>query len=206
MKSKTLHNNRIKYSGDIVAGSLLIAESRKIARLLLKGADGNAWHHAIVIDNILQKRSPVAAKRQARLIKNRLTLMKPELWELVDKSRSDVSIQALLSAAIKHSRLLGDFMGQVIHERWRTFNPEINVKDWKNYLDTCSQVNPEMLNWTESTRAKLKQIVFRILTESSYLDGTRSGKIQSVTVLPEIKEYLIQNSEDYVLRCMQVTQ
>ena len=63
------------YSGDISAGSLLITESRKIVELLLKQVNDDAWHKAIVIDNILQKRSPVAAKRQARLIKNRLILI-----------------------------------------------------------------------------------------------------------------------------------
>ncbi|MBW2366280.1 MAG: DUF1819 family protein [Deltaproteobacteria bacterium] len=197
---------QIKYSGDIVAGSLLIAESRKIAQLLLEGVDKNAWHRAIVIENILQKRSPVAAKRQARLIKNRLILMKPDLWELVHKGESDVSIQALLAAAIKHSRLLGDFLNQVVHEHWRTFKPEINVNDWKHFFENCSHADPQILKWTESTRSKLKQIVFRILTESNYIDGTRPGQIQSVTVLPKIKQYLTRNSEDYVLHCMQATQ
>lgn len=194
------------YNGEIVAGSLLIPESRKIAQLLLKEVDENEWHHAIVIENILQKRSPVTAKRQARLIKNRLILMKPDLWKLVHKGGSDVSTQALLAAAIKHSRLLGDFLGQVVHEHWRTFKPEINVKDWKYFFETCSQADPQMLKWTESTRSKLKQIIFRILAESNYIDGTRSGQIQSITVLPKIKQYLTRNSEDYVLRCMQATQ
>ena len=60
------------YNGEIVAGSLLIPESRKIARLLLNGADTKKWHQAVFIDNILQKRSPAAAKRQAKLIRNRL--------------------------------------------------------------------------------------------------------------------------------------
>ncbi len=85
MCSKSKHKIIITYNGEIVAGSLLIRESRKIARLLLKNADSEAWHQAIVVENILQKRSPVAAKRQARLIKNRLSLMNPELWEIVDK-------------------------------------------------------------------------------------------------------------------------
>jgi len=35
---------------------------------------------------------------------------------LILESRKDVSIQALLSAAIKHSRLLGDFMESVVKE------------------------------------------------------------------------------------------
>ncbi len=96
MSSKSKPNNTVTYNGEIVAGSLLINESRKIARLLLNNADSETWHQAIVIENILQKRSPVAAKRQARLIKNRLSLMKPDLWEIVDNGSADVAIQALL--------------------------------------------------------------------------------------------------------------
>ena len=50
------------YNGEIVAGSLLIPESRKIARLLLNGSDAKTWHQSIFVDNILQKRSPEAAR------------------------------------------------------------------------------------------------------------------------------------------------
>jgi len=205
----TIQNKNNKtgiYSGDISAGSLLISEGRKIAGLLLKQANDDEWHNAIVIDNILQKRSPIAAKRQARLIRNRLILMKPDLWEIIHRGNNELSIQALLAAAIKHSRLLGDFLDQVVHENWRTFKLKIIVKDWKYFFETCSQANPQMLKWTESTRKKLKQIIFRILAESNYIDSTRSGQLQSVTVLPEIKQYLTDNSERYVLRCMKATQ
>jgi hypothetical protein len=132
--------------------------------------------------------------------------MKPELWDIVHYGKSDVSVQALLAAAIKHSRLLGDFLSQVVHENWRTFKPKINVKDWKYFFDTCSQADPKMLQWTESTQKKLKQIIFRILAESSYIDTIRSGQLQSVTVLPEISKYLTDNSERYVLSCMEATQ
>jgi hypothetical protein len=95
MNSDSKPNNTFTYNGEIVAGSLLINESRKIARLLLNNVDSEAWHQAIVIQNILQKRSPVEAKRLARLIKNRLFLMKPDLWEIVDNGSADVAIQAL---------------------------------------------------------------------------------------------------------------
>ncbi len=139
MSSKSKQNNTVTYNGEIVAGSLLINESRKIARLLLNNADSETWHQAIVIENILQKRSPVAAKRQARLIKNRLSLMKPDLWEIVDTGSADVVIQALLAAAIKHSQLVGDFMDTVIRQHWQTFAEKISVKDWKDFLEICAQ-------------------------------------------------------------------
>ncbi len=61
-------NEQKLYNGEIVAGSLLIPESRKIADLLLQEVSEEEWYQAVIIDNILQKRSPASAKRQAQLI------------------------------------------------------------------------------------------------------------------------------------------
>ncbi len=201
---KNTHQANI-YNGENVAGSLLIPESRKIARLLLNGTDSADWHQTVIVENILQKRSPTAAKRQAKLIRNRLELMTPELWAMVDKGTSDVAIQAILAASIKHSRLLGDFMDKIIREHWRTFTPKISIKDWETLLDACTQIEPAILNWSKTTLSKLRQVVFRILAEAKYIDGTRSLKLLPVSIVPEVHQYLKKHQENYVLRCMEVT-
>lgn len=205
ISGKMRYNTNI-YNGDIVAGSLLIQETRKIASLLLNNVADEEWKRAIEIDNILQKRSPASAIRQARLIKNRLTLMTPELWRLIKEGNSDIAVQAILAASIKHSRLLGDFMDKTLREQWRIFTKNISIKDWKDFLETCAQVDPKVDKWTDSTRSKLKQVVFRILAESKYIACTKSLRLLPVSIIPDIRKYLIENSEDYVLRCMEVTQ
>lgn len=192
------------YNSSIVSGSLLMEESRKIADLLLKKIDADQWYQAIVVENLLQKRSPVTAKKQARLIKNRLILMDKALWSLVRDGSSQVASQALLSAAIKHSRLLGDFMNTVLQQHWQTFIKKIDLKDWNLYLEQCAQIDPGVDIWKETTRSKLKQIVFRILAEAKYIENTRSCKLIPVSLTPEIKSYLVKNKEDYVLRCMNI--
>jgi hypothetical protein len=194
------------YNGDIVAGSLLIQETRKIASLLLNNVGDKEWEIAIKIDNVLQKRSPASALRQARLIKNRLTLMTAELWGLIKEGNFDIAVQAMLAASIKHSCLLGDFMDKTLREHWRTFNYKISAKDWNNYLETCVQIDPKVSEWKDSTMSKLRQVVFRILAEAKYIDSTRTLKLLSVSVVPELRHYLTRNSEDYILRCMEVTQ
>lgn len=194
-----------KYNGEIVAGSLLTMESRQIARLLLDNANPDAWHQAIVIDNILQKRSPATAKRQARLIKNRLSLMKPELWDIIVRGSSDETVQALLAAAIKHSPLLGDFMDMVIRQHWRTFIKKLDDKNWKDFINTCVQVDPGIEQWTASTLAKLRQVIFRIFAESKYIDNTKNLNLLPVSVIPEIRRYLLESSEHRILHCMEVT-
>jgi hypothetical protein len=194
-----------KYNAEIVAGSLLAMESRKIASLLLANADPDVWHRAIVMDNILQKRSPATAKRQARLIKNRLSLMGPELWDIIVRGSADVTVQALLAAAIKHSSLLGDFMDTVIRQHWLTFIHKLDDNDWKDFMNTCVQVDPGIEQWAASTRAKLKQVIFRILAESKYIDNTKNLQLLPVSVIPEIRQYLLKKSEHHILHCMEAT-
>ena len=193
------------YNSSIVSGSLLMAESRKVADLLLRNADSDQWHHAIVIENILQKRSPETAKKQGHLIKNRLNLMDKALWMFVRDGSAEVASQSLLAAAIKHSRLIGDFLDTVMRQHWQTFTKKINVKDWNLYLEQCAQINPQVDTWKTTTRSKLKQIVFRILAEAKYIDSTRTCNLIPVSIAPEVKTYLVKNTEDYVLSCMEIT-
>jgi len=200
-----MNGNSHIYSGDIVAGSLMIPESRIVAGLLRKGVDNDQWHRAIVVDNLLQKRSPVSAKRQARLIKDRLSLMPQDFWELIEHSSHDIVKQALLAAAIKHSRLLGDFLDNIVRDHWRTFQKTLNKKDWEDYLNLCAQKDPYVENWTESTKRTLRQVVFRILAESSYIDGTKTKNLLPVIINTEVRNFLIANDEKYVLNCMEST-
>ena len=56
------------YNAEISAGSLMLPESRRVARLLLTHPATEQWFEALKVDNILQKKSPATARRQARLI------------------------------------------------------------------------------------------------------------------------------------------
>lgn len=200
---KNLKSHAI-YNAEISAGSLMLRESRKVAKLLLAGADEKTWHQAIYVDNILQKKVPATAKRMARLIRNRLEPMSPDLWKLIVNGSAETSLQALLAAAIHHSRLLGDFLNNVVKEKYRIFDKQVTVQDWKKFLYTCELRDSVVTQWTETTRAKLGQVIFRILAEARYLDSTRSLKLTPVSLTPEVRRYLLEHKEKYILKCMDV--
>jgi len=185
------------YNAEISAGSLMLRESRKIARLLLNKVDDNTWHQAICIDNILQKKVPATARRMSRLIRNRLELMTPDLWNMVIDGTSEIAMQSLLAAAIKHSHLLGDFLIVVVKEHYKVFNKDLSTKDWINFLKVCEQKDSAVSSWSESTHAKLGQVIFRILAEAKYLDSTRSLKLVPVSLTPEVLGYL-QKIKNYI--------
>ena len=192
------------YNAEISAGSLMLRESRKVAKLLLEDADEKAWHQAIYVDNILQKKVPATARRMTRLIRNRLEPMTPDLWKLIVNGSAETALQALLAAAIRHSRLLGDFLNDVVKEKYRLFDKQLTIQDWKNFLNTCELRDSMIAHWSEKTKAKLGQVIFRILAEAKYLDSTRSLKLTPVTLTPEIRKYLAAHKEKYILKCMDV--
>ena len=195
----------LKYRADITAGSLKVAESRVIADLLLKQADDDAWKAALREENVLQTRSPRTADRLSILIRNRLITMTPALWKLVRDGNSTVATHACLSAAVKHSALLADFLELVVKEQYRIFADKLTHQMWDDFIADCQNRDAELPEWSESTIERLRSSVFQILQQAGYIDTTRSLRLQTVHLAEEVVKYLKKHDEGSVLRCIQVT-
>src|SRR5690606_563062 len=97
---------------------------------------------------------------------------------------SEVQIQLLLAAAIKHSPLLGDFMRNVYAFRQRRLESALEPHDWPDFLAECAHHDPAVALWADSTRAKLFQVIVRILAESKYIDNPRTMKLTPRSLHP----------------------
>ena len=192
-----------RYNAEISAGSLLPLESRRIAALLLTNPDAAAWQHAVEVENILQKKTPATARRQARLLQRRLTTLDTQAWQMMAERESEVVIQLLLAAAVKHSQLLGDFMLRVYADRQRRLEPALVALDWQDFLVECAHHDPAAEGWSDSTKAKLFQVIVRILAEAKYLESARSMKLTPHALHPEVRRYLSNHDETYVLDCLE---
>jgi hypothetical protein len=192
------------YSADITAGSLRLPESRVIARLLLDGVDDDGWQDAIYGRNALQARSPATAKRLTRLIRNRLETMDEDLWNLVVDGSSREATHGVLAAAVKHSRLLGDFLDQTVRDAHRMRRGELALSDWEEFLRNCEAREEAVAGWSESTRRKLQTTIFFILQQAEYIDTARRRRLQLAHVEQSVLDYLRGRGEDYVLRCVQI--
>ena len=194
----------MRYRADITAGALKVPESRKIADLLLRGADAAAWQKAMYQQNILQTRRPETTRRLARLIRERLLSMDAGLWTLVREGSTTVATHACLAAAVKHSALLGDFLDLVVREHYRRFAVTLSSQLWEEYLEACRGRDPAMPRWCDSTIARLRSSVFQVLAQAGYIENTRTLKLQPVHLAPPVIDYLQNHHEYYVLRCIQV--
>jgi len=191
-------NNR--YNAEIVAGSLLIAESRQVIKMMVENISEKEWMDNLYADNILQKRNPETVRRQVRLIKKRLSVMNKDFYPLIHKGNSILVTQCLFVAAIKHSLLLGDFLQQIILEKHRTLQKQLAITDWNKFFLNCSNIDPSIESWADSTKKKVKQVIFRILAEAGYLNSTREKGIIPVIIQPALLKYLKQHKETYIIK------
>ena len=193
------------YKANITAGALFVPESRKIADLLLREVEFDEWKKVIENQNILQRLSPASSIRIANFIRSRLRLMTPDLWELIKDGDSITATQACLAAAIKHCRILGDYLDIVVRGQFNKLEDRLTPRLWEDFVLGCRQRDPEMDEFPPTTAKKMRTNIHRILNEAGYLKGGRKWLLQRVDILPEILRYLKDNDEEYVLRCMQVT-
>jgi hypothetical protein len=195
----------LRYKANITAGALLVHESRKIAELMLSEVGPDEWKRVIQNQNILQRLSPASSIRIANFIRSRLRLMTPDLWELIKDGDSATSTQACLAAAIKHCRILGDYLDIVVRGQFNKLEDRLTPRLWEDFVLGCRQRDPEMDEFPSTTAKKMRTNIHRILNEAGYLGGGRKWLLQRVDILPEIMRHLKDNDEEYILKCMQVT-
>jgi hypothetical protein len=192
------------YKANITAGTLLVPESRKIAELMLKNISKEEWKYEIEENNILQRLSISSSKRIASFIKARLMLMTPDLWVMIRDGDATMSTQANFAAAIKHCRLLGDYLDIIIRSQFKKLEDTLPLSLWDEFIVLCEQNDPLMEQFPPSTAQKMRSNIHKILVEVGYLSDPYKRKLQKIEITPEVTNYLKRNNEKYVLNCIEV--
>ena len=183
----------------------MLAESRRIAALLLTHPSDAEWDHALRIENILQKNTPATAFRQAKLIRNRLVTLDEEGWKLIAEGDMEVSSQLLLAAAIKHSYLLGDFLRDVYARQLSRMELALNSHLWDAFWVECVHRDGDIEQWSASTRKKLFEVIVRILVEAKYLDSSKKKNMTPPSLHPTVISFLKRHREFDVVATMKVS-
>ena len=197
-------HDAVRYRATIAASSLKVAASRTIAELLLQGVNAHDWRTELVEKNVLQIQSPETAVRLAQLLRARLELMQPALWEMIRDGSAPLATHACLAAAVKHSPLLGDFLDIAMREQYRLFRPALSNIIWEHFIEDCRNRDPGMSDWSGSTVARIRSTVFAILAQAGYVENPRTLRLQTVHIAREVLNYLHEQDEKYVLRCIGV--
>lgn len=202
--SRGIHDIR-DYVGDLIGGSLLIAETRIIAESLLKQLPEDEWRNLVIDQNILQKKSVKTSSRYVRVIRTRIEGLGQDFISALVTSTDRAYIQLLLVAVMINSPIVEDFMRLSLAEAKRTYKPNLPSTAWQDFYETQSLKYPDLNNYSESTIKKLGTNVIKILVLSGYLSDARKREIYPVYLMPEVKEWLLRLDRADLIEVMECT-
>lgn len=193
------------YDSDLIGGSLQVRECRIIADLLLRGASPEQWQEAIQQQNLLQKRSPASAKRIAQALRKRLERLDAPFWRAIRDGDDELATQVAFCAALERNLLLVEFIETVLKDAFVTRAEVLEPYHWGDFLEDRSHRDPAIETWTESSRKKMGQVIYRMLAEVGLLRSTRSMKLQHLLVRPEVRALLEDSYRQRIKACLEVS-
>ncbi|WP_449123960.1 DUF1819 family protein [Pseudomonas viridiflava] len=197
--------HRLHYDSDLIGGSLQVRESRIVADLLLQDASPEQWHEVIQQQNRLQKRAPASAKRVAQAIRKRLERLDAPFWRAIRDGDDELATQVVFCSALERNLLLVEFIETVLKDAFVTRAGVLEPYHWNEFLDERSHRDSAITTWTESSRKKMAQVVYRMLAEVGLLKSTRNMKLQNLMIRSEVR-VLLDDSYRYRLKaCLEVS-
>lgn len=194
-----------RYDSDLIGGSLQVRESRIVADLLLQKADVEQWQEVIQRQNRLQKRAPATAKRVAYALRQRLERFDAPFWQAICDGDEELATQVVFCSALERNLLLVEFIETVLKDAFITRAGVLERYHWDEFLDERSQRDSAITTWTESSRRKMAQVVYRMLAEVGLLESTRSMKLQNLMVRSEVRALLDDSCRYRLKACLEVS-
>lgn len=157
------------YRMAFTTGGLFHPESVRLAALYLDLGDWSAVRAQVIADNLLQARTLSTLQRVCREVISRLrTLGLGELGCLVAGNPQEQA--ALLWLAVcRRYRFIAEFASEVLRERYISLQPDVTPEDFDAFFNRKAEWHLELDGLTPATRAKLRQVLFRILREADLL-------------------------------------
>lgn len=188
------------YTAVITREQFLFYEVRTTAKLIQEGYNSEEVIERIVSDNLFQYPTEKSVRRMAFACLRRLDALDDEtLVEAIATQPSDVAKQICLYAMMKQYRLIWDFMITVIGEKYRLSDTSFGKIDLNSYFLRLQEQDDWVATWSDSTVAKLKQVITKTLVENEYLDNGKATRLNPIWLQPILENAIRANGDEIAL-------
>lgn len=152
-------------------------ESIRVAEVYAALQDWDATRERVIAENLLQTRTQNTLRRFCREITSRLKLLhEAELALLVNGTQQEQ--RYLLWVAIcRRYHFIGDFAKEVLRERYLSLTTTLPPAEFDAFFNRKAEWHEELERIAPTTRAKLRQFLYRMLREADLL--TADHRIQA---------------------------
>lgn len=169
----------------------MLRESVQVSALFQQLGDWDAVRSRILRDNLLQARKASSARRWAREVVFRLQHLLPKELDLLTSAGSQDQANLIWIAICRRFLFIADFMAEVVRERYLSLRSDLGHPDFDAFLEAKSNHHSELAEISPSTKAKLRQVLFRMLREAHLL--SKDNQIMMPTLGRELASLLLAN-------------
>ncbi|MGN1383241.1 MAG: DUF1819 family protein [Eubacterium sp.] len=181
------------YNAAITREQFLFYEMRITAKLINDGLDKDTVVGHIVSENLFQYPTEKSVRKVALACIRRLGALEDDtLVAAIASQPSDVAKQICLYAMMRQYRLVWDFMITVIGEKYQKLDTSFSRMDLNIFFMRLQEQDDWVAKWSDSTIAKVRQVLTKTLVENDYLDSTKADHLNPVLISP-VLENAIRN-------------
>ncbi|MBL4767702.1 MAG: DUF1819 family protein [Rhodobacteraceae bacterium] len=175
------------YKMSFSTGGLFINESVEVARL---HEPDRSWQDTIgkaMQEGATSLPKSASNRRTLREICNRLSMLTTrELTFLFDEADRHEQQALLWLATCRAYRFVWEFSIEVIREQYLSYRLELTLESFDQFFEAKAEWDDHLASINESTRKKLRQVLFRMMREASIISDDK--QIQTAYLSPRFKE------------------
>jgi hypothetical protein len=196
MKSVTTTTDEV-YIMAFTAGALLHQASLTVAELFVKLGDWRAVRERVRDDNLLQMRTPAASRRIFQEVVSRLKHLTSAQLALLCTGTPQEQEHMLWLAICKRYRFIYDFAVEVMREKFIRLDFALSYDAYDIFFNDKAEWHAEVAGVAESTRKKLRQVLFKMLREANFL--TQEDQILPVVLSPRTLDVIVADDPAYLM-------
>ena len=172
--------SKSKYSFSFLAGALYLPETAAVAELMRANPDWDEVARRAAADNIIHQRTNASRVRILREIRYRLQQLSPAELEFFCAANSRDQRHLLFIAICQRFRFIREFVAEVLRPKALALNFQLRPTDYARFFDRKGAEAPELEQLTDKSRAKIKQVLIRMLAEAGVINSTADQRIQRI--------------------------
>ena len=175
-----------KYRFSFTAGSLLFEEMKLVIDAMV--GDGIDLNH---LDSaVINKSRKTTSKREFGELKIRVAqLSERELRFFYDASEIE-QIQIAFIGVVRSYEFIQDFLLQVAREKLETFDYILVDRDYIKFIDSVEMSHPEYTLLSASTKAKVKQVMFKIFEQAGFINSIKKRELNPYYLEDSVRNLL----------------
>lgn len=177
-----------RYSLSFTVGGLFEREAEILARVYAEQPDWSTVRRIAIEENLLQARTRSTGIRMVRETLKRLAVLSDEELRVLPGLTAAERSHVMWVAACRQSAFIGEFAEEVLRERFLMLAGTLDYEDFDSFVRQKALWHEELVELTPRTYGKLRQTVFRMMTEAGLL--SKEGLIQTAMLSPRVAALL----------------